>query len=405
MRDIQKEIQDNLDAIEKKYNVKILLAVESGSRAWGFASPDSDYDVRFIYVHRPEEYLRIDSLKDVIEWQLDEVLDINGWDLRKALLAFGKGNPNMMEWSNSPIIYRKATEWDVLKEAVLHYFSEKAALCHYYGTANSTLQGFLTGEMIRYKKYFYALRPLLCCRWIERYHAVPPMEFDKLLTMFNGPDDVLTQELYAAIQELLARKSETEEKDLNPQMPVIISFITEECARQKQISAAAPDDHRHDYTELNAVFQSLLCKLQAKTEKRLEDHGIKISLEALQLRFSVCKVTDYSGIDLAQPFCFTGTTDEENSLVCPETLVPENTTERDDGWRGFRIIGQLDFSLIGILARISKILASNGIGIFAISTYNTDYIFTKEDNFAKAMKVLEDSGYDIHYPPRADRTE
>lgn len=216
MRDIGKEIQDNLDAIENQYGVKILLAVESGSRAWGFASPDIDYDVRFIYVHRPEEYLRIDTMKDIIEWQLDEVLDINGWDLRKALLAFGKGNPNVMEWANSPIIYRKAAEWDDLKEAAMHYFSEKSALCHYYGTANSTLQGYLAGDMIRYKKYFYALRPLLCFRWIERYHTVPPMEFDQLLTMFSEPDDVLTQDLYAAIRELLTRKAETEEKDLNP---------------------------------------------------------------------------------------------------------------------------------------------------------------------------------------------
>ena len=84
-------------------------------------------------------------------------------------------------------------------------------------------------------------------------------------------------------------------------------------------------------------------------------------------------MNDYSGIDLTRPYCFIGTTDEENSLVCPEEMVPANTVERDDGWRGFRIIGQLDFSLIGILARISKVLASNEIGIFAISTYNTDY--------------------------------
>ena len=96
MRDIQKEIQDNLNQIEEQYDVKILLAVESGSRAWGFASAD--------------RYLRIDSMKDVIEWQLDEVLDINGWDLRKALLAFAKGNPNVMEWANSPIIYRKSKQ-------------------------------------------------------------------------------------------------------------------------------------------------------------------------------------------------------------------------------------------------------------------------------------------------------
>ena len=120
MRDIQKEIQDNLNQIEEQHDVKILLAVESGSRAWGFASADSDYDVRFIYVHRPEQYLRIDSMKDVIEWQLDEVLDINGWDLRKALLAFAKGNPNVMEWANSPIIYRKSKHWDALREAAMH---------------------------------------------------------------------------------------------------------------------------------------------------------------------------------------------------------------------------------------------------------------------------------------------
>ena len=258
MRDIQREIQENLDAIEKRHAVMILLAVESGSRAWGFASPDSDYDVRFIYMHRPEEYLRVDPMKDVIEWQLDEVLDINGWDLKKALLAFGKGNPNVMEWANSPIVYRKTEEWEAIKPIVLRYFSEKSALCHYYGTANSTLKGFLMGDRIRYKKYFYALRPLLCCKYIERFHAVPPMEFEELLTMFEEPDERLTPELYAAIRELLLRKMGTEEKDLNPQMPVIIDFIVEECARQKKLSDEAPDDHRHDFGELNEAFRGIL---------------------------------------------------------------------------------------------------------------------------------------------------
>lgn len=126
-----------------------------------------------------------------------------------------------------------------------------------------------------------------------------------------------------------------------------------------------------------------------------QDQEIKIILETLRPRFSVCKVKDYSGVDLTKPFCFTGKTDEENSLVCPEALVPGNTIERDDGWKGFRIIGQLDFSLIGILARISKILAESGVGIFAISTYNTDYILTKAENFEKAINVLRDSGYGI----------
>ena len=288
MRDIHKEIQDNLNQIEEQHDVKILLAVESGSRAWGFASADSDYDVRFIYVHRPEQYLRIDSMKDVIEWQLDEVLDINGWDLRKALLAFAKGNPNVMEWANSPIIYRKSKHWDALRDAAMHYFSEKSALCHYYGTANSTLKGYLTGDRIRYKKYFYALRPLLCCRWIEKYHTAPPMEFARLLTLFvddrdcgvNGvltekcdrnaaqagdceQDGALNEELYNGIQDLLAHKAVTEEKDLNPQMPVIIDFIQSECALQKQLSDAAPDDHRHDYGELNEAFRNLLNNIES----------------------------------------------------------------------------------------------------------------------------------------------
>lgn len=129
---------------------------------------------------------------------------------------------------------------------------------HYYGIANNTFRSFLTGDMIRYKKFFYALRPLLCCRWIERYHSVSPMEFDKLLIMFDEPDDVLTKELYAAIQELLVRKAQTEEKDLNPQMPEIIGFIREECARQKEISEATADDRRRGYEELNEVFRRLV---------------------------------------------------------------------------------------------------------------------------------------------------
>ena len=122
---------------------------------------------------------------------------------------------------------------------------------------------------------------------------------------------------------------------------------------------------------------------------------MSITLQPLDVRLSVCKVEDYSMVDITQPFCFTGATDEELSLVCPTEKVPGNTIERDDGWRAFRIVGVLDFSLIGILSKISGLLAENKIGIFAVSTYNTDYILTKEENFASAMKVLEDAGYNL----------
>ncbi len=120
-----------------------------------------------------------------------------------------------------------------------------------------------------------------------------------------------------------------------------------------------------------------------------------ITLEPLGVKLSVCKVVDYSQIDICKPFCFTGSTDGEFSLVCPTELVPGNTTERDDGWRAFRIVGVLDFSLIAILAGISGLLAENSIGLFDVSTYNTDYILTKAENFERALDVLRNAGYII----------
>ena len=121
----------------------------------------------------------------------------------------------------------------------------------------------------------------------------------------------------------------------------------------------------------------------------------ELKLQIIDELFSVCKVTDYSGINIEQPYCFTGSTDEEKSLVCPISHVPGNTTSRDDGWRAIRIEGQLNFSLIGILAKISDVLASNHIGIFAVSTYNTDYVLVKDEDFEKAVNALKESGYEI----------
>lgn len=248
MRDIIAKINEKLDEIERKEGVRILHAVESGSRAWGFASPDSDYDVRFVYVRPMEDYLRLDEPRDVIEWQLDEVLDINGWDLKKALRQFARGNATLFEWSGSPIVYRTTDEWTKINDISKLYFSEKAAVYHYYGTANSTLQGYLLGDTVRYKKYFYALRPLLAARYIEKYHTAPPVLFDDLLKMD------LPEYLRQAIDELLEVKKRTTEGEENPQMPAIREFIEIETARQKQIADDLDDDHNKDYAELNRIF-------------------------------------------------------------------------------------------------------------------------------------------------------
>ncbi len=248
-------IQSKLHEIERQENVTILLAVESGSRAWGFASPDSDYDVRFIYVRPMEEYLRIDETKDVIEWQLDDVLDINGWDLKKSLVQFRKGNATLFEWSNSPIVYLKSPQWDSIYEVAKEYFSCKASIYHYYGTAKNTFLSYLQEETVKYKKYFYALRPLLACQYIEQFHCPPPVLFDELLRL-SLPDN-----LRKGVEGLLEIKKVTDEKDLNPQIPVIYDFIRSELEVQKTIADTMADDHTKNWDELNRVFiQALALK-------------------------------------------------------------------------------------------------------------------------------------------------
>lgn len=158
--------------------------------------------------------------------------------------------------------------------------------------------------------------------------------------------------------------------------------------------------------EVRRHYNSVKSNLRKRLNKSLmKKKTEKLMLQPLEEVFSVCKVEDYSGVDLGQKYIFTGSTDEELSLVCPVKLVPGNTTERDDGWRGFRIKGELDFSLIGILARISKILAVQEIGIFAISTFNTDYILVKEDKFDKAIYALKNSGYQIEESLKSKETD
>ncbi len=129
-----------------------------------------------------------------------------------------------------------------------------------------------------------------------------------------------------------------------------------------------------------------------ETEKR---NPARMTIKIIDEVFSVCKVADYGEVDLSCPYVFTGSTDEEKSLVCPTRSVPGNTVERDDGWRAFRIAGTLDFSLVGILAEITGILADGKVGVFAISTFNTDYVLTKSTCFERAVGLLRSAGYSV----------
>ena len=250
---MKEAIKLELRKIENEYGVRILHAVESGSRAWGFASPDSDYDVRFIYARPMSDYLRLNEPRDVIEWKLDEVLDINGWDLRKALKHMAQANATLFEWNNSPVVYETTPEWDRVRALSHEYFSEKVAVNHYYGTAASTWARYLTGEAVKYKKYFYALRPLLAAQYIEQCHKEPPVLFTELLKMDLEPS------LRLAIEKLLAVKKETTEAELLPHIPEIQGFIRDEILRQKAIGASMADDRNYDWTALDRIFADIIC--------------------------------------------------------------------------------------------------------------------------------------------------
>ena len=241
-------IPEKLAEIEKRENVRILHCVESGSRAWGFASPDSDFDVRFIYVRPKEFYLRLDKTRDVIEWQLDEVLDINGWDLQKALVLLHKSNPTLFEWNNSPIVYKTTPEWKAISDIISHYFQQKSGLYHYLSTAKSNYREYLHGETVRLKKYFYVLRPLLACRWILEKQTPPPMLFTELA------DACLDKTLVPAVNELLRLKMNTPELGEGKRIDIINDYLDASIAEIEELLKDYTSDESKSWEELNNTF-------------------------------------------------------------------------------------------------------------------------------------------------------
>lgn len=223
------KIKSELRALELSYDMRIVLAVESGSRAWGFPSADSDYDVRFIYVHRHEWYLSIDLEKksDVIEEPIHDLLDISGWDLRKALKLFHKSNPPLLEWLQCPMIYcEKYSAAAKLRSLLSDFYLPKANFFHYMHMARGNIREYLQGDTVWQKKYFYVLRPLLAMLWIERGLGPVPIEFKLLLDTVIA-DSYLRQ----TIDDLIEAKKNGAELDRGPQIPAISHFIEKEMQR------------------------------------------------------------------------------------------------------------------------------------------------------------------------------
>jgi predicted nucleotidyltransferase len=237
---MREQILTALKEIEADQMVSILFACESGSRAWGFASQDSDYDVRFIYAHKPEWYLSIDQARDVIERQLPGDLDVSGWELRKALRLYRKSNPPLLEWLQSPIIYSydadfvdrlKAVDWSPEVTAGREWkFSPHRCLKHYYSMARGNVRNYFDADEVPLKKYLYILRPILACLWIEQRMSLPPVLFEELVHSM-----VPNVGLRNAIEILVAKKRAGRELGIGRKIEVIDAFTAAQMTRLAEV--------------------------------------------------------------------------------------------------------------------------------------------------------------------------
>jgi predicted nucleotidyltransferase len=241
-----------LDRIEKDHNVKIILACESGSRAWGFPSIDSDYDVRFIYVNKKDWYLSIADKRDVIELIVDEVLDINGWDLKKSLQLMRKSNSPLLEWISSPIQYYVWPEaYDRLIKLSEKAFMPESSCHHYLSMAKKKVEQVKGDGRVKLKTLMYAIRPILRCEWIVKNMEQPPMHIDNLLAEVTGDLHFKDQ----VIQLIAQKKGQTEGFTVE-RIENIQKYLTKKIIELQDIIPDNPLKLGMD--EFDDVFRSIL---------------------------------------------------------------------------------------------------------------------------------------------------
>ena len=248
-------IEASLQQIQDEQDFKIIYACESGSRAWGFSSRDSDYDVRFLYVNREDWYLSVDieDKPDVFERPITDELDISGWELRKALKLLRKSNPPLLEWLNSPIVYLQMPGvMDRLRELIPEFYSPIACAYHYLHMAQGNYREYIRGDEVWRKKYFYVLRPLLAIDWIEKEQSAVPMEFSVLVDRLI-PDGDLRQ----AINGLLEEKRNGQELDRGPAIPELNAFMDSELKRLER-NLPQRKNPKADVEKLNSIFRFTL---------------------------------------------------------------------------------------------------------------------------------------------------
>lgn len=265
------QIQTELKNLEQQLNIKILYAVESGSRAWGFASTDSDWDVRFIYIHREAWYLSIDDKKDSVEIMLPNDLDLSGWEMRKALKLFRKSNPPLLEWLNSPIVYHE--EKAIVEEfrgLMTEYFNPKSCLHHYLHMAEGNFREYLQRDLVRIKKYFYVLRPVLACQWIEQTDTMAPTEFQKLFET-----QIEDGELKIEIEKLLARKRSGDELGEEPKIQILNDFLEERIQYYSNYVKQFELKKQPDTEKLNQFFRMTLRQFGHESKAKMEEFSVE----------------------------------------------------------------------------------------------------------------------------------
>ncbi|WP_019946746.1 nucleotidyltransferase domain-containing protein [Hymenobacter aerophilus] len=246
-------IQTALRQLEATHDIRILYACESGSRAWGFPSPDSDYDVRFIYCHPAAWYLTLDEGPDTLNFPVDDELDLAGWELRKALRLLRGSNAALFEWLQSPVVYHEGLDFRAQLAPLLPAtFNLKAGLHHYLGQLRRGVEQDLTGEDVRLKRLFYALRSALAARWIRERQTMPPMEFAPLRVL-------LPPALEAEVDELLRRKAGANEKTVTARPEALTAFFRAELAAGQAARESLPVLRSGSAAgELDALFRQLL---------------------------------------------------------------------------------------------------------------------------------------------------
>ncbi len=251
------EIKDLLCRIEIDHRLSVIYGLESGSRAWGFGSQNSDYDIRFLYVRSVDWYLCIEKRDNILELETANDFDLSGWDLKKALLFLRKSHPVLLEWLRSPIVYvEHSASVQQMREIGKEFFSPRSSLHHYIGWSERTIHRYFQQPNLAAKRYLYAMRPILCCRWIQTVGEQPPLQIQDLITAVDIPI-----EARLALEDLIKRKRAGHELSLVGRIPVLDHYIHEAIPQIKDFMLTLPKPEYVPFEILNPLFRKTLEEL------------------------------------------------------------------------------------------------------------------------------------------------